>query len=252
MSALGLAAVQLGALAWARWFALLVVQPLLRVGVGAQWWTVAAALAAVMALGDATGVAALPAALPLAIFVQRLGAELALGAVIGVCLSLGGHAVHGAAAVPAAVLRVPPGPWGALVAALVVGAAFELGLHHAAMVSGAALRDTFAIGDVGGALAHAETIVARLPTWLAGMTVLGLALATPALLVTAATELAAAAVARGPGAAAALAQAAVATLRLGAVLVALGASLAIDLHSWAAAALPVTGAGVDRLAPGDR
>lgn len=235
-------------LAWVRWFALLMVQPLLRVGLGARAWSVAAVFAAVLAGGDAAGV--VPTMVPLGTtpLVFALVAELLLGAILGVCLSLGAHAVLGAATVPGASLRVPLAPWTLLVTSLVLAAALELGLHHAAWHASAALRETFVLGAPQSWWAQADAVAARLPTWLAGMTVLGLALATPSLLVAAACELGAAAIARGPQAAPAFAQAAVSSVRLGAVLVALGASWAIDLPRWAAAALPTVDAGVDRLA----
>lgn len=249
MSGASGAALQLLALAWVRWFLVLAVAPMLRVGFGARAWSIAAVLAGVLALGDATlGLGELRLLEPSALIVA-LVAEALLGAVLGVCLSLGAHAVLGAAAVPATLLRVPSGPWMALVAALVLGAGLELGLHHAALRGAAAVQGTFALGRPAAWVHELDAVGAALPRWCAGMTVVGLALATPALLVAAACELGAAAVARGPGAAAALAQASVATVRLGAVLVALGASWAIDDARWAGPAVPGLAAGVDRLSP---
>lgn len=242
-------ALQWLALAWVRWFALLAVQPILRVGFGLRWWAIAVALAGVLAVWDAALVGpAIPAASG-GVFVIALAAEAMLGALLGVCLSLGAHAVLGAVAVPATLLRIPLAPWMALVGSLVLVVSLELGLHHAALRSSGALQQAFALGQAHAWWSEAASLRARLPAWLSGMTVLGLALATPALLVAAAVELGGAAIARGPGAAPALAQAAVATVRLGAVLVALGASWAIDLPRWAAPALPTVDAGVDRLAP---
>lgn len=243
--ALPIAAAQLLALAWVRWFVLLLVQPLLRIGVGARWWSIAAVLAGVLAVGDATRVGGIEI-LGGTELVALLAIEAMVGLVLGVCLSLGAHAVLGAGAAQAVLLRVPTGPWLALVAALVLAAALELGLHHAALRAGAAVQQVIAIGDARASIASIE---AALPTWLGGMTVLALALATPALLVAAAVEVAFAAIARGPGLAPALAQAGVATARLAAVLVALGASWAIDLPRWASPALPTFAAGTDRLAP---
>lgn len=245
------AAAQLLALAWVRWFVLLLVQPILRIGIGARWWSVAAVLAGVLALGDATRIGGI-VALDGTVLVVALAIEALVGLGLGMCLSLGAHAVLGAGAAQAALLRLPPGPWLALVAALVLGAALELGLHHAALRSGALVQQVLAIGDAGSWRDSIAAIEAALPTWLAGMTVLALALATPALLVAAAVEIAFAAIARGPGLAPALAQAGVATARLAAVLVALGASWAIDLPqrsggAWAPPTLPTLGAGSDRL-----
>lgn len=243
---LPVALVQLLALAWVRWFALLLVQPILRLGIGMRWWSVAAVLAGVLAVGDATRIAAMPLLAPTDL-VLALATEALVGLVLGMCLSLGAHAVLGAGTVGAVLLRLPPGPWLALVASLVLVAALELGLHHAALRSGAAVQQMLAIGDAASWRTSLASIEVALPSWLAGMTVLALALATPALLVAAAVELAFAAVARGPGVAPALAQAGLVTARLAAVLVALGASWAIDLPRWAAPALPTLGAGLDRL-----
>ena len=249
MIVLSAAALQGLALAWVRWVVLLGVQPLLRIGVGLQWWSTAGVFALVLALGDATLAGAPAAPVETAALLFALGAEALLGLTLGVCLSLGAHAVLGASNVSAMLLRIPLGPWVALVASMVLVAAFELGLHHAALQSSAALQQVFAVGDGRAWLSDASTLSSRLPLWLAGMTVLALALATPALLVGAAVEVAGAAIARGPGAAPALAQAFVATARLGAVLIALGASWAIDLPRWAQPALPSVDAGVDRLSP---
>lgn len=249
MSGVSVALLQLLALAWVRWFLVLAVAPMLRVGFGARAWSIAAVVAGVLALGDVTLWIGDVQPLEASALVLALVAEALLGAVLGVCLSLGAHAVLGAAAVPATLLRVPSGPWLALVAALVLVTGLELGLHHAALRGATAVQGVFALGRPATWWHELDALATALPRWLAGMTVLGLALATPALLAAAACELGAAAVARGPGSAAALAQAAVATVRLGAVLVALGASWAIDDARWAAPALPALAAGVDRLSP---
>lgn len=246
--AMAVALVQVLALAWTRWFVLLLVQPLLRVGVGMRWWSVAAVLAGVLAVGDATRLAAVLPIFTPSQLVTALVAEVLVGALLGVCLSLGAHAVLGAGSVAAVLLRIPTGPWLALVASLMLVASLELGLHHAALHSGAAVQQSLAIGDARGWAVALGSLEHGVPTWLAGMTVLALALATPALLVAAAVELAGAAIARGPGVAPGLAQAATTTARLAAVLVALGASWAIDLQRWAEPALPAAAAGVERLA----
>lgn len=243
------AGLELLALAWVRWFVVLSIAPMLRVAFGPRGWSVTAAIALILGLAAASRDPLAVGPMTPGNFGVALLAEAGLGVVLGVCLSLGAHAVLGAATASAALMRIPSGPWLTMVASLVLLAAIELGLHHAALRGTASIEQVFPLAHASAWWADASTWSQRLPRWLTGMTVLGLALATPALLVAAACELAGAAVARGPGAAPALAQAAVATVRLGAVLVALGASWAIDLERWAESALPGLDAGVDRLTP---
>lgn len=228
---------QLVLLATVRWFAVLRVQPLVRIALGPATWGAALVLAFVLALRDA---GLYPALAPMSkeSLVIAVVAEALLGTAIGHVLALGAHAIVGAATSTALVLRTPPAPLVALFVALVLATSLALGLHHAALQGAAALQSAWPLGDP---LAWIPTAARAVPTIVATTSAaftLALAFATPALLTAATAELVAAAVARGPGSAAALAQAVAPTLRLAMVLVALGASWAIDLPRWAAAALP--------------
>jgi hypothetical protein len=228
-------ALQLFALAVVRWIAVLRVQPLLRIGLGPVAWVFAFVFAIVLALRD---VGAAMSAMPTDAFVLALVAEAVLGTVVGHAISLGAHAVVGAAATTATVLRAPPAPLVGLFVALVLSTAFALGLHHAALQGAAALQQAWPLGDPMLWIPRADDALPTVVAAASGAFALALAFATPALLTAATAELVAAAVVRGPGAAAALGQAVLPTLRLAMVLVALGASWAIDLPRWAAAALP--------------
>ncbi len=226
------------ALAFARSFAIVRVQPGLRAAMPGTSWAVAAVFGVVLALQlQASGTPALPAA-QLAAFVPALVAELVLGTVIGLVLAWPTHAVVGAATTAAMVLRAPPAGFVALVLALVTSLAFALDLHHAALQGNGSLASLLPLGDPQAWIPS----VAQLGPWLVAAitsaTTLALALATPALLVAVAVELVAAVASRGPGVAPALAAAVTPMLRLAAVLAALGASWAIDAARWGASALP--------------
>jgi hypothetical protein len=235
---LGASALQLLALAVVRWIAVLRVQPLLRLGFGVSAWAIAIVLALVLALHD---LAVAPA---LALrsggeLVLALVAEAVLGTVFGHGIALSAHAVVGAGATTAAVLRAPSAPLVGLFVALVLAAALTLGLHHGALHGAVALARAWPLGEPAAWIPDAATALPWLVASATGALVLALAFATPCLLSAAASELVIAAVARGPEGAAALAQAIAPTARLAVVLVALGASWAIDLPRWAAAALPL-------------
>lgn len=235
MSVLAVAAVQVLLLCWARWFGVLLLAPMLAVVTGGRHWALAAVLAAVLAAADATTAVGLPP-VDASSLVFAMLAELALGATVGVIIGWAATAIVGASATAATILRVPSAPWLLLVGAMVLGAALQLELHHAAFRASAALRLAFPIGDPStwlGVVDDGELVVA----WGGGMTALALALATPAVLVAAICDLVSAAIARGPGAASALAAASGSSLRLAAVLVALAASWSIDLPRWAAHAV---------------
>lgn len=235
MSALVLVVTHGLLLCWARWFGLLLVAPILAVATGGRHWALAAVIAAVLASADAAASIVVPPVDGIGL-VLGMVAELMLGAIVGVMIAWGAAAIVGASATAATILRVPSGPWLVLVAAMVLAAALQLELHHAALRASAALRVALPIGDPQawlGFVADGERLVA----WGGAMTALALALATPAVLVAAICDLVWAAIARGPGAAAALATASGSTLRLAAVLVALAASWSIDLPRFAAHAL---------------
>ncbi len=237
MIGLAAGALQLLALAAVRWLAVLRVQPLLRIGFGATSWTIAIVFALVLALH---AVRQTPAPAPMATdaLVLALVIEALLGTVVGHAISLGAHTVVGAAATTAATLRTSPAPLVGLFVVLVLGAALALGVHHGALQGAASLHQAFPLGRPTVWLTDASAMVPTLVVAATGALTLALAFATPALLTAATAELVAAAMARGPEGAAALGQAVLPTLRLAMVLVALGASWAIDLPRWAAAALP--------------
>ncbi|MBK6918121.1 MAG: hypothetical protein IPH07_12030 [Deltaproteobacteria bacterium] len=231
MSALAQALV----LAFARYVALLRVQPLLRAALPSAWWALAAMTAAVLVLRE--GVVPGPAR-SLDAFVLALVLELVLGTVVGVVVALPAQVLVGAASVPAALLRVPAAGWTALVIALVSSAAFAMGLHHAVLAGASTLQQVFPLGEARAWWLGAHSATAELVAIAHATTLLALALASPSLLVAAAVELVGAAAARSSAEAAAFAAAPVALLRLAAVLIALGASWAIDMPRWASAALP--------------
>jgi hypothetical protein len=213
----------------ARVLAILIVQPHWRAAVGIAWPAVAGVLALVTALPLAGTITAPPPTIALVV------AELALGAVLGLLVGLGGFALVGAAATGVAVLRLPAGPWVALVLSFVLASALALDLHRPGLVALADVADAFPPGrplawtglDASHAIAAARA-----------MLLLAFTLATPILLGVAAIELALAVVARGPGGASALAHALAPIGRLAAVLVALGASWAIHPAGWVPSAVP--------------
>lgn len=228
-------------LAFARYVALLRVQPLLRAALPSAWWAVAAVVAATLVLreGIVPG-----AARSMDAFVLALVLELLLGTVVGLVVALPAQALVGAASVPAALLRVPATGWTSLVFALVSSSALAMGLHHAVLAGASGLQQLFPLGQPTTWWAGAEDPAAQVVTIAHATTLLALALATPSMLVAVAVELVGAAAARSSGEAAALAAAPIALMRLAAVTIALGASWAIDMPRWAGAALPSVAAVV--------
>jgi hypothetical protein len=206
-----------------RMFMILLVQPHWRAAAGLVWPAVAATIALACALPIATIVSAPPLALSLVV------AEVALGAVIGLVVALGGFALVGAASTGVALLRVPAAPWIALALAFVLASGLELGLHRPGLL---ALADVADVLPPGRPLAWANLDGARVVTAAHAMLLLAFTLATPILLGAVAVELALAVAGRGPGGASAFAQALAPTGRLAAVLVALGASWAIHPSAW--------------------
>ena len=207
----------------ARIFVMLLVQPHWRAAVGIAWPAVSAALALTLALPIATIVDAPPLTASLVI------AELALGAVLGLVVALGGFALVGAAATGVAVLRLPSPPWIALVLAFVLATALELGLHRPGLLG---LADVVDMLPPGRPLAWTNLDVAQVIAAAHAMLLFAFTLATPMLLGVVAVELALAVAGRGPGGASAFAQALVPAGRLAAVLVGLGASWAIHPAVW--------------------
>lgn len=207
----------------ARTFALLVVQPHWRGAIGPAWLFVAAALALACAVPAADAAAGPSLSLGLVL------AELALGLVLGAFVALGGFALVGAATAGVAVLRVPPGPWLALVLAFVLATALELGLHRPGLVALVELADSL---PPGRPLAWTGLGAPQIVAAAHAMLLLAFTLATPLLLGVVAVEVALTVAGRGPGGASPFAQALAPTLRLAAVLVALGASWAVHPTAW--------------------
>ena len=213
-----------------RWWALLAVQVLWRRAVGAPW----VAVAAVLAVGLASGgepTAMRPGVDPWA----AAGAELVLGALLGLVVSLPGHALVGAVEASARVLGTAPRPWQALVLALVGATALSLGLHRPLLQGGSVMLERWPVGEplAWSVVVSAES-VARLAH---GMALLALTLATPVLLVGAMAELVVGLVGRGSSFAGVMAAAAGPWLRVAAALVATGASWAAYDAIWAERAL---------------
>lgn len=222
-----------------RCFAILRAQVLWRTVTGPLWWVLALGLGLALSVGTAAAVP-MPIALDTARgWLMAAAAELVLGTLIGIVVSLPGHALLGAAAAQASVLRTRPGPWVGLSAALVTAVALGAGLHHPLLHALTQTHILFPLGDPERWLELVQT--EGLP-WLLqalhAMLVLALALATPVLLTAAVVELglglAAAAVAPTapvPGAVRTWAGVA-------AALIALGASWAAYPLAWGSAVVP--------------
>lgn len=233
---LGWGALQLAALLGLRVIAIVRVQPAWRATLGVALLPVAVVTAMVVA------VAATPRLLGAAVLAPSewwiaAAIEVVLGTVIGHALALLGHVVVGHGTVGAIALRVPPGPWTALVLALAGAAAIGLGLHRPLV---GALVDLAVLAPPGDPLALLGGISLgdRVVGLVVDATVLALALATPVLLPAVTVELVAAALARGPGAAALVGPALAPLVRMGAVLIALAAAWSIALVRWAEAMSP--------------
>lgn len=159
-------------------------------------------------------------------------AELAWGTAVGGIVSLGGHAVLGAARWQASALGFPHGAWQTLHAAGAAALALALGLHRVALESLQTLARTWPVGEptqwVAGSLDLGAGI-ALLEAFLA----LALSLATPVLLVGMVVELASPVLmGQGP-----IARSSTAALTLGLRLlggwVALGAAWSTQSEAWA-------------------
>ncbi|MCH9681386.1 MAG: hypothetical protein K0V04_08135 [Deltaproteobacteria bacterium] len=224
-------------LAALRWWALLQMQVLWRACVG-PWWTVVAALLAIaLAVGGlpGPGVAVVPQVDPW----LAAGAELMLGAGLGLVVALPGHALLGAAQTSARVLGTAPGPWRMLTVALVGTTALTLGLHRPLLLGAQGLLDAWPIGaPQAWAEGISEIPVAQLAH---GTTVLALALVTPVLLVAVVAELGTRLVARGGSTAAPVVDGLAPWLRVAAALTATGASWAAYDAIWAGRALGLPG-----------
>lgn len=219
-----------------RLWAIIAVQVLWRTIVGPIWFLVAAALAIALALGLGLGldIGTTPSAETLTLGPAVL-AELVLGVVLGLAVSLPGYALLGAVDASSTVLSTASGPWRALSMSVVAAIAMAAGLHHPLLV---ALRELFLAWPVAQPLAWLHAVqgieVARLGH---GLVLLALTLATPALLAAAVADLGVRAVGVGPRPAADVTVALAPWLRVAAALVATGASWAAYDLVWAQRAL---------------
>ena len=224
-----------------RLFAILRMQPLWSAALGAVWIPVAAGLSMVLALVVVTspGVAPLPDDTSLPTWIVLGGLELVLGTVIGAFASLPGHALLGAAATSATLLRTSPRPFVALTVAIAMTAALAAGLHHPLLE---VLTDGVRVIPPGRpeawlSSAHAD-LLPTLVVALDGLLVLGLCFAAPVLLTVATVRFGLGAIALGPSPARAVVDGLDAWVAVALALVALGASWAVYPHAWARAMLP--------------
>jgi hypothetical protein len=215
-----------------RWWALLQVQVLWRAAVGRWWIAVSAGLAVVLALGSG-GWGAVPTVVPVVDPWLAAVAEVGLGALVGMVVSLPGHAVLGAAGASGRVLGTAAGPWRALTLALVGATALGLGLHRPLLLGAQGALEPWAVGDPL-AWGSVDVPVGRL---LHGLALLALTLATPALLAGALGEVVLRVAGARAGAGGSMLDATAAWLRVAGAAVATGASWAAYDVIWAARAL---------------
>jgi len=239
-----------------RWWAILLVQVVWRRAVGPGWTLVAAGLGGALALGSSGGGVAISGVAISGVAISGVAisgvaisggaisgvaisgdpwllaaAELLLGALVGLCVALPGHALVGSAEATARVLGTAPGPWRALVVCLVGAVGLELGLHRPLLLAGEGLVEAWPPGEPQAWASAAETIPAgRLAH---AMALLALTLATPALLAGAVVELSARLLATGSSAVMPAGATAASWGRVAAALVATGASWAAYEGIWA-------------------
>jgi len=234
---------------WAalRVWAILRAQVLWRAAVGPWWWLVAAALSLVLAPAavgrhvasfDVSVGHGFPGVDPATwILVGIL--ELLVGTVIGLLVTLPGHALVGAAHTSNRLLGLSTlGSRGLLqlAVALVLVMALSLDLHHPLL---GGLLGVFAVFPVGRPEMWlglpSEGLVTTVAMAAHSMTVLALALVTPVLLGCLVADVVARLLGRGPGAAEPVAGALRPWLRVALALTALGASWAAYPEAWSRA-----------------
>lgn len=222
----------LWALVAIRIFAILRVQPQWRLVIGPWWWAVAAVLALVLApLATHTP-------LPELGLLEWIGLallELLLGTVLGLLVSLTGHALIGAATASglALGLRSPsPRAFVSLCVCLVLALGLATGLHRALIGALVASTKLWPPGSPALWYWSEGEVVAEIIAAAYAMTVLALALATPVLLTAAVADLATRLLGRGSDPAAALSDALRPWLRTAGALIALGASWAAYPEAW--------------------
>ncbi|MCA9692605.1 MAG: hypothetical protein KC636_23600, partial [Myxococcales bacterium] len=226
----------LWSLAAVRLWALLRVQAGLAAAAGWVWEPCAAALAGLLACAVAWGPALPLSELAATDWLALALAEFALGSLIGVVVSLPGQALVGAADVSAALLgQRGPGGTRRLIVAIAVATGLSLGLHRPLVAALLAIFTPWPLGQPMLWIADGGVEW----TWAIGQamhafTILALALATPALLTAAISELTLAAVGAGARGPAAIVEVLRPWIRTAAVVIALVASVTAYPHLWGA------------------
>lgn len=219
-----------------RWFVALRLQPHWAVAVGPLWWPAAFAVA--------VGVAASMDAPPVLLdsgssWAFAIGAEVLLGAGLGVFASLPAYALLGGATASAAALRTVPTPLVRMSVSGALLAALCLRLHHPALV---VLRDQAQILPPARPDLWIPSL-AGLPSVLAvhldGMLMLALTLATPVLLTVVILQSAAAIVGAGPAVSRPVCGTVAPVLATLGALMAFAASWAVYPSGWARSAMSV-------------
>lgn len=212
----------------ARLWAVLRAQAIWNEVVGPAWIALSAGLAVMLTPAVAPGLdTSLVRPELSASLVFALGAELALGTVLGWLASLPGFALLGAAGAMSTTLKVPASGWRALLVAIAAALGLLLGVHHIALT---ALVGTFEIFPVGDPSSWGPLEIEPLVVLLDGLLVLALSLATPVLLVAAVAELG---VALATPAFSWVTVPMTSLVRTAGVLIALGAAWSARPEAWA-------------------
>jgi len=161
-------------------------------------------------------------------------AEFALGTLLGTVAALAAHALIGATTLQAIALRTSPTTWTALVSTIAASLAFGLGLHHTSLLGLGAMFERWPIGRPDLWLDPSLWSIDHVGRAARELSVLGLALATPVVLVVAVVEWTAACMTAGLSALACGPELA-GLGRIVLALVALGAAWSAYPESWGSA-----------------
>lgn len=225
----------LWAFAAVRVFAILRVQPQWRAVVG-PWWDVVAAAFGIVLAPLVVGTGAAIEVSSVGQFAGLVLIELLLGTVIGLFVSLAGHALMGAMATSSMGLGLRSTESRSFVGlgvCVVLATALTLGLHRPLFVSLEATLTVWPIGRPGAWAWSQADLLGTLVLAAHAMTVLALSLATPVLLSLAVVDLATRLLGRGPAPAEPVMDALRPWARTAAALVALGASWSAYPEAWA-------------------
>lgn len=219
-----------------RAYALLLMQSAWWSAAGRAWAWVALVVASGWALGSAASGNPRVDSFDASWMVPAIVSEALLGAVLGGVATLPGHALLGAARQQATTLGVRAAPWRTLSAASAAALALHLGLHRPAIAGLGALDRRFPVGQPELWSLPANSVEGLIGA-ASSLLVVGLALATPVLLVAAVVALVLGALGtpRGDGAAVG---AAAAGLRVCGALAALAAAWATYPEIWAQGVIP--------------